>query len=47
VGVSPPQRKAAMKGKIIKIAHNGHPFQSNEFAMLIATGMFHHYVLIK
>ncbi len=32
--------------QIIVIAHNGYPFQSNEHALLIATGIKHHIVLL-
>jgi hypothetical protein len=33
--------------KIIIIRHNGYPFQNNENAVLLATGMFNHIVLLK
>ena len=32
---------------VITIRHFGHPFHSNQTAILIATGMFHHIVLIR
>lgn len=32
---------------IIKIEHYGYPFQSNQHAVLLVTGMTHHYVLLK
>lgn len=33
--------------KIIVIAHFGHPFRSNENAVLLATGSVHHIVLLR
>ena len=33
--------------RIIVIAHNGYPFRNNEHAVLIATGITHHIVLLK
>lgn len=35
-----------MKGTILKVRHYGLPFLSNEHAVLLVTGMYHHYVLI-
>jgi hypothetical protein len=37
-----------MKGvNIIKICHNGYGFNSNENALLLVTGAFHHYILLR
>lgn len=36
-----------MKGEIIAIRHYGYPFHSNEHAVLLVTGILHHYVLIR
>lgn len=33
--------------KIIVIEHNGYPFFNNENAVLLATGIRHHIVLLK
>lgn len=32
--------------RIIEIRHHGIPFRSNENAILLVTGMLHHYVLL-
>lgn len=33
--------------EIVAIRHYGHPFISNEHAVLVATGILHHIVLLK
>lgn len=33
--------------QVVKIEHFGYPFRSNENAVLLVTGIFHHYVLLK
>lgn len=33
--------------QVVKIRHYGHPFRSNENAVLLVTGIAHHYVLLK
>lgn len=33
--------------RVIAIRHYGHEFRSNEHAVLLVTGLFHHYVLLK
>jgi hypothetical protein len=35
-----------MKHHIILIEHHGYPFRSNAHAVLLATGMIHHIVLL-
>lgn len=32
---------------IIKIRHSGLPFKNNQHAVLLVTGITHHYVLLK
>ena len=33
--------------KVIVLIHYGYPFHNNEVAVLLATGMTHHIVLLK
>ena len=40
-------RKEVNFMRIIVIVHNGYPFRNNEHAVLIATGITHHIVLLK
>lgn len=35
-----------MNGLIVAIRHYGIPFRNSEHAVLLATGMTHHYVLL-
>ena len=36
-----------MNGQIIAIRHYGIPFRDSAHAVLLATGMTHHYVLLR
>lgn len=41
-----PIHNLKFKMRIITIKHNNLPFESNEWALLLATGVIHHIILL-